>query len=143
MRRSGAAVAIRMRRKRAKRRAAPGADRRRIETAAEFYLRARFREHSPVSTRDFADHLGVDRSHLTRRVKEYWGVPVGEFLRKRQLAEAIRLLTTTPLGVNRVWAASGFGTEWTFYRCFRAAFGVTPAEYRRRSQNVGRSRHGM
>jgi AraC-like DNA-binding protein len=103
-----------------------------ILDAAEFYVRARFRAWEPVRPQEFADSLGVSRSHLSRRVKKLFGVCLVDVLRERQLAEAVRLLTTTPLSVERVGAASGFGAEWTFYRCFKAAFGQTPAAYRRR-----------
>ena len=106
--------------------------RRTIEDAAELYLRGRFRAREPVRPQEFADSLGISRRYLSRRVKEFFGARLDDFLRERQLAEAVRLLTTTPLSVQQVGAASGFGTEWTFHRCFKAAFGETPAAYRER-----------
>ena len=113
-----------------------GDPRRTIEDAAKFYLRARFRALEPVRPREFADALGLSRRYLSRRVKEIFGARLDDFLRQRQLAEAVRLLTTTPLSVQQVGTASGFGTEWTFHRCFKAAFGVTPAAYRERERSL-------
>ena len=126
-----------MRRKIESKRASGTGDlRRTIEDAAEFYLRGRFRAGEPVRPLEFAHSLGLSRRYLSRRVKEYFGTRLDDFLRERQLAEAVRLLTTTPLSVQQVGVASGFGTEWTFHRCFKAAFGETPAAYRVRERRL-------
>jgi transcriptional regulator GlxA family with amidase domain len=34
------------------------------------------------------------------------------------------------LPIAQIALSSAFGTEWTFHRCFKAAFGVTPSVYR-------------
>jgi AraC-like DNA-binding protein len=107
------------------------ADRQRLEAAAEFYLRACYGTQTAARAEEFAEYLRLARPYLSRRVAELIGMPVRDFLRERQLAYAQRLLRTTPLSIEQIALASAFGTGWTFYRCFKAAFGVTPSAYRR------------
>jgi hypothetical protein len=97
------------------------ADRARLEGAAEFYLRACYGTRTAARADEFAEFL---------RLAELAGMPLRDFLRKRQLAYAQRLLHTTQLTVAQIALASAFGTEWTFHRCFKAAFGLTPSVYR-------------
>jgi AraC-like DNA-binding protein len=111
-------------------RASRDADRRRLEDAAEFYLRACYGTRTAARADEFAAYLALARPYVSRRVAELIGIPLRDFLRERQLAYAQRLLRTTPISVEQVALASAFGTAWTFHRCFKAAFGITPAEYR-------------
>lgn len=122
-----------MRRKTGKKRVTRSreADRQRLEAAAEFYLRACYGTQTAARAEEFAEYLRLARPYLSRRVAELIGMPVRDFLRERQLAYAQRLLRTTPLSIEQIALASAFGTGWTFYRCFKTAFGVTPSAYRR------------
>jgi AraC-like DNA-binding protein len=81
---------------------------------------------------EFAKQLGVTREHLTRTALEATGTSLRDLLRARQLQRAEKLLRATSHSAARIGAACGFGTRTTFYRAFRAAFGVTPGEYRRK-----------
>src|SRR5947209_5583572 len=61
------------------------------------------------------------------------GHSVRDFLRRRQLPYAAHLLTAAPnRSVKDVAIASGFGTASTFHRSFKAAYAISPAEYRSR-----------
>lgn len=54
-----------------------------------------------------------------------------DFLRSRQLLYAEHLLRTTPYSTVEIAAMSAFGTCPTFYRAFKAAYGMTPGQYRK------------
>ena len=74
----------------------------------------------------------IQRTYLSKIIPQLFGKSLGVLLREKQLAEAKRLLELVdPLGMDDIAAASAFGHRSTFYRVFRAAFGITPAEYRR------------
>ena len=106
--------------------------RQRLERARELYLRHCFEKRKPARANEFAEkHLRLTRPYLSRVVPEALDMPLRDFLRERQLAEAQRLLETTTLSIVQVARASAFGTHPTFYRCFIAAFGMTPGEYRK------------
>ncbi len=106
------------------------ADTRRLEAAAEFYLRACYGTRTAARTEEFAEYLRLSRPYLSRRVAELAGKPLIQFLRERQLAHAKRLLLIRHLSIEQIALASAFGTEGTFVRCFKAAFGMTPSAYR-------------
>lgn len=107
------------------------ADRQRLERAAELYLQHCYRSRTAARADEFAArYLGYDRSHLSRLASAALGMPLGEYLRRRQLARAEVLLRTTPLTIDAIAAASGFGTPWSFYRQFQRAYGMTPGAYR-------------
>lgn len=105
-------------------------DRRRLERAADLYLHACYQSQTAARAKEFAEYLRITRPHLSRRAPQLTGLSIRDFLRSRQLAYAKHLLCTTPLSVDQIAVACAFGTPWTFYRCFRAAFGTTPAIYR-------------
>lgn len=107
------------------------AEKKNLVDAAAFYLRACFGTRRPVSAKEFAQYLDLARPYLSRRSVELLGIPLSDYLRQQQLAHAQLLLRTTPISVEEVGRASGFVHVWTFYRCFRATFGVTPDAYRR------------
>ncbi len=82
---------------------------------------------------EFAQYLRRARPHVSRLVRELTGMSVRDFLREKQLAHAQMLLRTTPAPVEQIALASAFGTGWTFHRCFKAAVGITPAQYRKQA----------
>jgi AraC-like DNA-binding protein len=106
------------------------ADRRRFERAAELYLHACYGTKTAARAEEFAAFLRLTRPYLSRIVPDLIGMPLRDYLRGQQLAYAQHLLRTMPLTVDEIALASAFGTPWTFYRCFKAAFGMTPTEYR-------------
>lgn len=57
-------------------------------------------------------------------------MPLREYLRTKQLEEAERLITKTPLRMHEIALHAGFGTTSTFYRCFKQAHGVPPGTFR-------------
>jgi AraC-like DNA-binding protein len=106
------------------------ADRRRFERAAELYLHACYGTKTAARADEFAAYLRLARPYLSRVVPDLIGMPLGDYLRGQQLIYAKHLLRTTPLTIDQIALASAFGTPWTFYRCFKAAVGMTPSEYR-------------
>ena len=108
------------------------AERRRFERAAELYLHACYGTKTPARADEFAAFLRMTPPYLSRLVPELIGIPLHDFLLRQQLAHAQHLLRTMPptVTIDQIALASAFGTPWTFYRCFKAAFGMTPARYR-------------
>lgn len=108
------------------------ADRQRFERAAELYLHACYGTKTAARAEEFAAYLRLARPYLSRIVPDLIGVPLRDYLRGQQLTYAQHLLRTMPLTVtvDQIALASAFGTPWTFYRCFKAAFGITPTKYR-------------
>jgi len=101
-----------------------------LNRAADLYLHACYGTGTPARADEFAAWLRLARPHLSQLVPKLVGMSVHDFLRSQQLAHAQHLLRTTLATVQAIAIHSGFGTESTLRRCFRAAFGITPAKYR-------------
>jgi AraC-like DNA-binding protein len=106
------------------------AERHRIERAIELYLARCYRGRTVARVSELAIYLGVNRTHLSRVVSQVIGEPLGAALRRRQLTYAATLLRNASMTVSEVAAAAAFGTQRTFFRAFRRAFGMTPGVYR-------------
>lgn len=99
----------------------------------ELYLRQCFLEPTVARVSELAEHLGANRTYLSRVVPQILGEPLGAALRRRQLAYAEQLLRKTSLTVSEVAAAAAFGTTRTFFRAFLRAFGTTPGCHRKKA----------
>jgi AraC-like DNA-binding protein len=106
------------------------ADRQRLDRAAEHYLRSCYRNKTAARVSEFATFLGVTSPYLSRVTRSIVGRPARDFLRAKQLVYAAQLLRATPLSVDEIALHCGFGTPWTFYRCFKSVYGMTPNAFR-------------
>lgn len=120
-----------------KRRGPPpsSAIRQRLERSAEVFLDLCYARQVPARASGYARHLELTRQHVARKTLAALGVSTRDYLRSRQLAYAERLLRTTSYSTVEIAAMSAFGTHPTFYRAFKAAYGMTPGEYRSRFRN--------
>lgn len=98
----------------------------------DHYLRDCYNRRTPARSDDFARHLELTPQYLARVTWEAFGMSPRDFLRVRQLRYAEHLLVTTSLSTIEIAVLSGFGTPPTFYRAFKAAYGLTPGAYRKR-----------
>ncbi|MFC5748798.1 AraC family transcriptional regulator [Actinomadura rugatobispora] len=87
-----------------------------------------------------AHHISISYLHRLFRPD---GVTVSAWIRRRRLERACDALADPALSsvsIHDISAQSGFLSHAGFTRAFRAAFGITPGEYRRHHQS--RSRRG-
>jgi AraC-like DNA-binding protein len=101
-----------------------------LDRAAAYYLQECYRRKTAARVADFAALLERNPEYLTRTTAAMTGVSLLEYLRNRQLEEAERLLTTTPLSVHEIALHAGFGTASTLYRCFKQRHGMSPGAFR-------------
>jgi AraC-like DNA-binding protein len=104
--------------------------RQRLERAADLYLRDCYKRRTAARADEFAQHLELTREYLARVASDVLGMPVRDFLRVRQLRYAEQLLLTTSYSTVDIAVMSAFGTHPTLYRAFKAAYGMTPGQYR-------------
>jgi AraC-like DNA-binding protein len=111
-------------------RAGRHAQRRVLDFIISHYLRECFRSRTVARVSELAERLSANRATLSRTMTRALGRTLLAEMRERQLEEAARLLRMTDLPVSHVAARSAFGDRSTFFRVFRAAFGMTPGQYR-------------
>jgi AraC family transcriptional regulator len=94
-------------------------------------LHERFAEPG-LELRRLADVAGVHPVSLSRAFRRHLGRTPGAYLRGLRLEQAARELERSERPLSEVAAAAGFADQSHFTRAFRAAFGATPGEWRRR-----------
>lgn len=78
--------------------------------------------------------LPVSSHHLTRLFQAHFGLTPAQYLNRRRMEKARQFLGDSRLSIAEAAACSGFGSLSRFYASFRREFGVTPREYRLRTE---------
>jgi AraC family transcriptional regulator len=78
-----------------------------------------------------AADAGVHPMHLTRAFRQAYGCSIGDHVRARRVAHAVRLLTDTRLGLATIAAEAGYADQCHFTRQVSAATGRAPGAWRR------------
>ena len=79
-----------------------------------------------------ADLLGVGRTTLFERVKRLTDITPNKYIQKAKMEHARKLLTDTDLSVTEVGYKIGVNDSAYFYRMFKAWYGLSPSQYRKR-----------
>lgn len=83
-----------------------------------------------------SDKSGYSEFYITRKFKEISGIPFREYLRYRRLAFALKEVRDTERGILDIAFRYGFSSHEAFTRAFKAAYGITPSEYRKKNTPV-------
>ncbi len=86
---------------------------------------------SDISLSSAAKTLGVSEYYISHVFNGKLGTGFKEYINALRVNDACRMLRDGEMTVTEVASESGFSTPRTFNRCFLAAKGVTPREYRR------------
>lgn len=86
---------------------------------------------SGISVGEIARASGISRQYLFRLFRETLDTTPHQYLLKRRISLAKRLLASNDLPIKTIAAMCGAESPEVFYRQFRAVVGMTPGEYRR------------
>lgn len=78
-----------------------------------------------------AQHIGMSRSQLFRKIKALTGQSPSIYIRSIRLHKGKELLETTQMNVNEVAYTVGFSTPAYFSDAFNEAYGVRPSQVRK------------
>ncbi len=84
----------------------------------------------PWSLKQYADHFGVSREHLSRTFRQRTGRPAHAWLADARLKAALRLLRETDLPIRQVARQTGYHSPHHLARCIRAATSKPPTQVR-------------
>lgn len=85
---------------------------------------------------DVASQLYISSRQLDRIVRKRYGKSLRKVIMEKRISAAEKILLTTDMTVEQIGKTVGFSTGSSFYREFSAAYGVTPAEYRKKLKNL-------
>lgn len=78
-----------------------------------------------------SEKLGYSEFYFSRKFREISGMQFRDYLRNRRLAFALKELRDTERGILDIALDYGFSSHEAFTRAFKAAYGITPNEYRK------------
>ena len=88
----------------------------------------------PLTLKQVARVAGFAPHDFSRLFAESEGTTFQSYLRRLRLERAKRLIATTTFGMEHIGQLCGFTARVYFHRVFKAAFGLTPTEYRSRAE---------
>lgn len=88
----------------------------------------------PLSVPQLAERLGVSAPQLYKLFRKHTGESPHKHLQARRLQEARTRLALTSVSLKVLAAECGFPSVEHFCRLFKARYGMTPMEYRARSE---------
>ncbi len=86
-------------------------------------------DNADMSVEMLAQHVGLGRVQLHRKLKEITGLPTAEFIRNLRLKQAAILLKEKKNNITQIAYAVGFTNQTHFSATFKKFYGVTPSEY--------------
>lgn len=91
------------------------------------------RQHacSGITVSDVAEHLGISRRTLEKRVAEAIGQSVAQMIRTIRLERACYLLKTTSLPISDVTQQSGYPLTSNLSMVFKKTYGLSMRQYRK------------
>ncbi len=101
----------------------------RLVTRACRIFDARFTENLTVN--EVAGEIGVSQEHLTRTFKAELKYTPHQYLSKRRIFAACKLLKDSSLSCKEICNRAGGLTPQYFVRLFRKEFNMTPAQFRK------------
>lgn len=90
--------------------------------------------NSELKLQEVADLLGTNRTYLSAGIKAATGKSFTWFVNTYRVEYAKELLMRHPEEkISAIWAESGFSTESSFFRTFKAVTGSTPGEWKEKA----------
>lgn len=90
--------------------------------------------NSDLAISALAEELGVNRSWLSQRFREAFGLPPHKYLKALRMRHALKLLAETDLSVADIGEKAGYADASYFTRCVKSATGQSPSEFRHSHQ---------
>jgi AraC-like DNA-binding protein len=80
---------------------------------------------------DVATMLGTNRNVISNCINTQRDCSFSQFVNNYRVSHAQKLIRRQPdMKISEIWMASGFSTESSFFRSFKAVTGMTPSEYK-------------
>ena len=89
-----------------------------------------------ISIQSVAKSLVVDAAHLTRRFAEKYDISPKEYMLKKRMSYAKKLLTETNATIKEIANSVGYADPLYFSRIFKVKEGVSPSCHRKIGQGI-------
>ena len=91
---------------------------------------------SPLGVSDIAGHIGVNASYLSTVFKKETGSCLQNFLINFRMKKARLFLENTEYKVADIASSVGYKDYYTFAKCFKRSFNMSPSDYRKANRRA-------
>ena len=97
------------------------------------YLDEHFTEK--IVLEELASHVFLSRSHLCNQFRKHFGITIGNYVLRRRMSVAQRLLYDIKVRPREIAATVGCPDIYQFSKQFKKTFGMSPTKYRKQQLN--------
>ncbi|MGI6242653.1 MAG: ATP-binding protein [Prevotella sp.] len=90
---------------------------------------------STITVETMAQHLGMSRVHLYKKMLSITGSTPSEFMRQIRMRRAEQLLRSSQFTVSEVAYKVGFNIPRYFSKYFKEMYGMNPSQYKKQSED--------
>lgn len=94
-------------------------------------------DNSGINMEELASRLNMSRSNFYKRCREVMGKTPNDVLKEARFKKATELLKDKTNTIYQIAFMTGFNDSHYFAQAFKKEFGITPTEFRRKSQDRG------
>lgn len=87
-----------------------------------------------LSLGKLSEAFQMSESSISRRIRQITDYNFLDYVHRKRIEYACRLLAETEMSVNEIARAAGYESDVTFRRLFKKYSGITPGEYRRQKE---------
>lgn len=92
------------------------------------YIREHYLE--PISAKSVAECFHLTPNYFSEIFKKHTGIGFSAYVKNLRLKFAAKLLLTSDMTVNEIAVKSGFNSTTYFFNSFKAAYGMSPEQFR-------------
>lgn len=97
---------------------------------AELYIRNNI--NKKITVNDISNHVGINRSYLSRLFKEYKNISPQQYLTTERINTAAQYLKNTDISIVEVAQSVGYSDYHIFNKVFHRYFNTSPSEWRKK-----------
>ena len=86
-----------------------------------------------ITLQEIAEHTFYNPAYFSRIFKEQVGVSLTDYIKKKRMSEAARLLCDSDLNIEEIMHRVGYTDKNHFYKNFKEIYDMTPASYRKKN----------
>lgn len=100
------------------------------------YMDAHFCNPS-ICNESLAKYFNLSVSHFRNLFKKYYGISPMNYIQRRRIEEAKRLIQYTEFSITAVSEHCGFSNLYSFSRAFKEKTGLSPTEFAKKHKTIG------
>ncbi len=104
-----------------------------LSSRIKFYLDAKYTEKLRMD--ELADLFGIHPNHMSRVFNEAYGIPPKQYLLNLKMKKAAQMLLSSDAPVALIGESLGFEDQHVFSRAFKKHWGVSPVQYRKKTES--------